>query len=172
MHSRVVNIVVGLFMLAGLVGLLILAFEVSGLTGLGNHEYYQLTAEFDDIGSLKPRAPISISGVTVGRVKSIYLDNQTYRAKVTMQIDKKFNQIPVDSAASIYTEGLIGSNYIHIEPGLDMAMLKPGGKIETTHSALILENLIGQLLYSFKSSSDAKNSTDDSKNSTEKSDSI
>lgn len=157
MHNRVISILVGLFMLAGLVGLLILAFEVSGLTGFSDHDFYQLTAEFDDIGSLKPRAPVSIAGVTVGRVQSIHLDNETYRAKVTLQIDKKFNQIPVDSAASIFTEGLIGSNYIHIEPGLDMTMFKPGGKIETTHSALILENLIGQLLYSFKSSSEDKN---------------
>lgn len=159
MRNRFIEILAGLFMLAGLLGLVILAFEVSGLTRVGGGDYYQISAEFDDVGSLKPRAQVSVSGVTIGRVKTITIDNTTFRAKVVLDIEKKFNQIPKDSSASIFTEGLLGSNYIHLEPGVDDAVLKPGGQIETTHSALILENIIGQLLYSFKSSSSEKNNT-------------
>ena len=158
-HNRLIDTLVGLFMLAGLAGLLIFAFIVSGLTQLRNGDSYSLTADFDDVGSLKPRAAVSIGGVTVGRVKSITLNSNTYRAQVVMDIEKRFNQIPVDSTASIFTQGLLGANYIHLEPGLDTNSLKPNGKIETTHSALILENLIGQLLYSFKSKDDSKSSS-------------
>jgi len=142
-------------MLAGLLGLIILAFKVSGLTQIvGNNNYYSVTAEFNNIGGLRIRAPVSVSGVTVGRVNSISLDPLTFRAKVVLQINNHFNQFPRDSSASILTEGLLGSNYISLTPGFDTVSLKAGDVIETTHSALILENLVGQLMYSLKNDSE------------------
>lgn len=151
MRNRAINFIVGLFMLAGLLGLLLLAFKVSGLTTfLGKRNYYVISAEFDNIGDLKVRAPVTVSGVTVGRVKNILLDPTTFRANVKLQISQKFSQFPTDTAASILTQGLLGSNYISLTPGFDQKTLKAGGMIETTHSALILENLIGQLMFNLK----------------------
>jgi len=138
---------VGFFMIVALCGLLFLAFKVSGLTQLGNGHYYVLKADFDNIGGLKVRAPVSVSGVKVGRVSDIQLDPQTYRASVTLQINNGYKDLPVDTSASILTQGLLGSNYISLSPGFDQKMLQPGERIETTHSALILENLIGQLMF-------------------------
>ena len=150
MRTRMVEIMAGLFMIAGLLALLVLAFKISGLSFIGAHNDYVLTADFDNIGSLKVRAPVAVSGVTIGRVRSIQLDPETFRAKVTLQISAKMNTLPVDTAASILTKGLLGSNYINLTPGFDQRYLKSGGVIETTHSALILENLIGQLLFNVK----------------------
>lgn len=138
---------VGIFIIAAFFGLLLLAFKVSGLSEVGDHNYYMLRADFDNIGGLKVRAPVSISGVKIGSVVDIRLDPDTYRADVTMQINKKYKSIPVDTSASILTQGLLGSNYISLSPGYETDMLKPGQRIQTTHSALILENLIGQLMF-------------------------
>ncbi|MCB1826904.1 MAG: outer membrane lipid asymmetry maintenance protein MlaD [Coxiellaceae bacterium] len=158
MRSKVMDFVVGLFILAGLLGLLLLAFKVSGLTTMvGSHDYYTVSAEFDNVGDLAVRAPVSVSGVTVGRVSSIQLDPTTFRAKVILQIDKRFNQFPKDSSASILTQGLLGSNYISLSPGFDTAPLKQGSVIESTNSALILENLVGQLMYNLKNGGDNGN---------------
>lgn len=148
MRNHWLEVGVGFFIVIALCGLLFLAFKVSGLTQIGNGNTYVLRADFDNIGDLKVRAPVSVSGVKVGRVSAIKLDPQTYRAEVIMQINNHFQDFPVDSSASILTEGLLGSNYISLSPGFDQQMLKPGGQIETTHSALILENLIGQLMFS------------------------
>jgi phospholipid/cholesterol/gamma-HCH transport system substrate-binding protein len=138
---------VGFFIIVGLCGLFFLAFKVSGLTQIGNGHYYVLKADFDNIGALKVRAPVSVSGVKVGRVSDISLDPQTYRASVTLQINNGYKDLPVDTSASILTQGLLGSNYISLSPGFDQKMLTSGEHIETTHSALILENLIGQLMF-------------------------
>lgn len=147
MRNHWLEVGVGFFIIIALCGLLFLAFKVSGLTQIGNGHYYTVTADFDNIGGLKVRAPVSVSGVKVGRVTEIQLDPQTYRATVTLQIDNGFKDLPVDTSASILTQGLLGSNYISLSPGFDQQMLKQGGRIETTHSALILENLIGQLMF-------------------------
>ncbi len=152
MRNKIIEIAAGLFMILGLVGLSLLAFKVSGLTSLHEEAYYKVSANFDEIGNLKVRAPVLISGVKVGRVTDISLDQNTFRAKVLMHINKEFFQIPIDSSASILTQGLLGSNYIGITPGFETNTLKAGGLIETTHSALILENLLGQLLFNLKSS--------------------
>lgn len=146
MRNHWLEVGVGFFIIAALCGLLFLAFKVSGLTQLGNGHYYVLKADFDNIGGLKVRAPVSVSGVKVGRVSAIELDPQTYRATVILQINNDF-KVPMDTAASILTQGLLGSNYISLSPGFDQKMLQPDGRIETTHSALILENLIGQLMF-------------------------
>lgn len=157
MRNRTLEIIVGLFMVVGFLGLLFLAFKVSGLTLGAAGPTYQITADFDDIGSLRLRAPVQVSGVTVGRVLAINLDPNTFRARVTLQIDNKYNDLPVDTSASIFTQGILGSNYIALSPGFETDSLKDGGHIDTTHSALILENLIGQLLFSLKSDKSDKN---------------
>ena len=147
MRNHWLEVSVGIFIMAALCGLLFLAFKVSGLTSMGDGHYYVIKAEFDNIGGLKVRAPVSVSGVKVGRVTAIALNPQTYRASVTMQINDGYKDLPVDTSASILTEGLLGSNYISLSPGFESQMLQPGGRIETTHSALILENLVGQLMF-------------------------
>lgn len=151
MAKRTMEFIVGLFMLAGLAALVLLAFKVSGLTKIGNGDTYTVMAEFDNIGGLKIRAPVAIGGVRIGQVEGISLDKNSFRAVVTMRIENKFNNLPDDSSASIFTQGILGSNYISIVPGFEPESLKSGDLIETTHSALILENLIGQLIYSMKS---------------------
>lgn len=149
-HNRTVEAVVGLFLMAAFIALLVLAFWVSGLTSIGNGNYYTLYADFDNIGGLKVRAPVAIAGVTVGKVSQITLDPKTFRARVTIKIENSVHDIPFDSSASILTQGLLGANYISIAPGFEEKELKPGGMIETTHSALILENVVGQLIYNVK----------------------
>jgi phospholipid/cholesterol/gamma-HCH transport system substrate-binding protein len=149
-QKRYVEVIVGLFMLSGLVALLLLALKVSGLTQGAASDYYRLTAEFDNIGALKERAPVRIAGVRIGQVEKIELHNKHFRAKVTLLVNNKDNNLPTDTAASILTEGLLGSNYISLTPGFEADLLKNGDAIMTTHPALILENLIGQLLFSLK----------------------
>lgn len=137
-------------MLVGLLALFALAFKVSGLIQLTQAQHYTVTAEFDDIGSLKPRAPIRIAGVRIGKVHSIHLDPFTYKAMVTFFIDKQNDKLPADSSAKIMTEGLLGANYISITPGFEDLVLHDGDRLDNTHSALILENIMGQLLFSLK----------------------
>ena len=150
LRMRITETFVGLFMIAGLIALAVLAFKVSGLADLGHGSSYVVTAEFDNIGGLKVRAPVSVSGVRVGRVSSITIDNNNFRARVVLQIDKNINTLPIDTSASILSQGILGANYISLAPGFEEGNLKGGDRIETTHSALILENLIGQLIYSLK----------------------
>jgi len=150
-QQGLINFIVGLFVIAAGICLLILAFQVSGLTTYTSGNTYTITADFNNVGDLKVRAPVTIGGVTIGRVTDIKLHAKTFKAVVVIQIDKKENNIPVDSTASIFTAGLIGANYISITPGYETEFLKEGGKIENTNQALILQNLIGQLLFSLKS---------------------
>lgn len=156
MKSRAVDFVVGIFIIAALLALIFLAFRVSDFTTLGNGQFYRVSAEFDNIGGLKIRAPVSVSGVKIGEVVSIGLDSHNYRALVHMQINKRYNNLPTDTSANIFTQGILGSNYVSLTPGFEEKNLKSGSRIETTHSALVLENLIGQLIYSLKSDNDPK----------------
>ena len=154
MRIRLLEIIVGCFMLAGLVALLVLAFTVSGFAPrVGNHSY-TVTANFDNVGDLKVRAPVTIAGVHVGEVTKITLDKDTFRAHVRMKIADTQDKIPYDSAARILTQGLLGSNYVSIEPGYGDEsgdnFLKGSSVIEETHPALILENLIGQFLFNIQ----------------------
>lgn len=163
-NTRTLELIVGLFMLAGIAAILVLALKVSGLASdsmIGNKGYY-VTADFDTIGSLKVRSPVTIAGVHVGEVTNIKLDKTTYRATVTLLLDQQQNALPIDSSASIYTQGLLGANYISLTPGYDTRFLKNGDVIETTHPALILEDLIGQFLFSInnKDKDDDKATTD------------
>jgi phospholipid/cholesterol/gamma-HCH transport system substrate-binding protein len=145
--QRKVECLVGIFLLLGILGLVILAFKVSGLTSFFQAPGYQVTAEFDDIGQLKVRGPVKIGGVTVGEVSKIMLDATSYRAKVVLNINNSVKDIPADSSASILTAGLLGDNYVAITPMYSNDFLKDGSQIEETNSAMILEKMIGQFLF-------------------------
>ncbi len=146
---RVTETAVGFFMLAGLAALLMLAFKVSGLyASVSTEGKYHVYARFSDIGNLKPRSRVTVAGVTVGRVSSIKLDPNTLQAIVTMTINDAIKTLSEDSVASIYTSGLIGDNYIALESGASDEYLKNNSEIEETNSAVVLEKLIGQFLYS------------------------
>jgi len=151
-RAKFIDIWVGLFMLAGIVALLVLALKVSGLSTYVGRDGYSITANFDNIGGLKVRSPVTIAGVYVGQVTNIQLDKKTFKATVTMQIAPNQNQIPKDTSAGILTAGLLGANYISLVPGFDQTFLKNGDQIENTHPALILEDLIGQLVFSLTKS--------------------
>ena len=146
MNKRFIEIIVGLFMLAGFLALIMLALRVSGLSHHERSSYYSLTAEFDNIGALRVRAPVRVAGVRIGQVARIGLDKDNYRAKVLLYINNR-NQLPVDTNASILTEGLLGANYVNLTPGYKDQMLSNGGEILNTHPAIVLENLIGQMVF-------------------------
>jgi phospholipid/cholesterol/gamma-HCH transport system substrate-binding protein len=156
LSQRKMESFVGLFLLAAILALMVLAFKVSGLTSFFKGKSYAVTAQFDDIGQLKVRAPIKVGGVLIGEVSSIKLDPATFKAIVTLRIENKFNQIPEDSTAAILTSGLLGYNYIELTPMYSQNFLKNGGEIQDTSSAMILEKLIGQLIYKLGNSSDDK----------------
>lgn len=153
-QKRILEMTVGLFMIAGILSVLLLVLKVSGLSQSASSDNYRVVAEFDNIGSLKARAPVRIAGVKIGQIEKIELQDQRFKAKVTLLINKKENHLPSDTSASILTEGLLGSNYISLTPGYEDELLKNGSVIENTHPALILENLIGQLLFSLKNKDD------------------
>lgn len=146
MERTTIDLWVGIFVTAGLVGLLVLALKVGNASSVSVSDGYTITAEFDDIGGLKVRAPVKSAGVVVGRVENIAFDNQTLRAHVAMRIDKRF-EFPKDSSVSILTSGLLGDQFIGITGGADTALLKDGDKVRLTQSAIVLEKVIGQFLY-------------------------
>jgi len=148
MNSRAIEIFVGLFMLLFLAAMFVLAMKVSNLTSLSSAKGYQLVAKFENIGGLKPRAPVSASGVRVGQVDSIEYDAETFEAVVTLSINEEFSSFPLDTSASIYTAGLLGEQYIGLDPGAEDDVLQDSDEIEQTQSALVLERLIGQVLFS------------------------
>ena len=145
---RLSEILVGAFMALGFVALFFLAMRVSNLSMATAGEGYTLTAKFDNIGSLRVRAPITMAGVRLGRVEAIDFDQETYQALVTLRIDDRYDQIPTDTFANIYTAGLLGEQYIGLDPGGSPDTLSDGDRIEFTQSALILEQMIGQFLLS------------------------
>src|SRR6185436_13613853 len=147
---------VGLFVAAGIAALAMLAFKVGNLTTSEVDGGYKVTAQFDNIGGLKVKAPITLAGVRVGRVSRITLDKERFRATVEMQIDGRYNNQPTDSSASILTSGLLGDQYIGIEPGGSDENLKDGGAFQTTASAIVLEKLIGQVLFGKASEMETK----------------
>lgn len=147
LSQRTVESVVGLFLVAAILCLIVLAFKVSGLTSFFRASGYEITAQFDDIGQLKVRSAVKISGVSVGEVSGIWLDPQSFKATVSMRIHSKVNDIPEDSSASILTAGLLGDNYVALTPMYSDRFLKEGSELTDTHSAMILEKLIGQFLF-------------------------
>lgn len=148
MNSRAIEITVGLFMLLFLGAMFVLSMKVSNLTSLTSTEGYTLIAKFENIGGLKERAPVSASGVRVGEVSEIIYDSETFEASVTLSIDKNYNAFPLDTTASIYTAGLLGEQYIGLDPGAEEDVLQDSDEITLTQSAIVLERLIGQVLFS------------------------
>ena len=152
-NNRAIEIGVGLFVAAGIAALFMLAMQVSNLSTIvsGDDDSYIISATFENVGGLKERAPVTVSGVRIGRVDAINYDLDAYEAVVTLRIDNAFDRFPEDTAASIFTSGLLGEQYIALEPGGSMENLGGGDRIQLTQSALVLEQLIGQFLYSVTS---------------------
>ncbi|MDH5469216.1 MAG: outer membrane lipid asymmetry maintenance protein MlaD [Gammaproteobacteria bacterium] len=159
MNSRTLEIGVGLFVAAGLAALFMLAMQVSNLASLGGDaDSYTVTAGFENIGGLKVRSPVTVSGVRVGRVSAIDYDTTAYEAVVTLSIDSTYNAFPNDTSASIFTAGLLGEQYIALDPGGAMENLGEGSRIRLTQSALVMEQIIGQFLYSMAAKNEEKTS--------------
>jgi phospholipid/cholesterol/gamma-HCH transport system substrate-binding protein len=146
MERALLDLWVGIFVAAGLAALLILALQVSNASTFNTGESYHVTAEFDNIGGLKVRAPVKSAGVLVGRVERIEFDNTKFVARVTIRLDKRY-EFPTDTTASILTSGLLGEQYIGLDGGGDSEILKDGDSFKLTQSAVVLEKLIGQFLY-------------------------
>jgi len=138
---------VGVFVLMGIAALLFLSLKVANLSSFSNGATYPISARFDNIGGLKVRGAVKSAGVVVGRVTAIDFDNQSFEARVTMALDDRF-RFPKDTAAKILTSGLLGDQYVGLAPGGDTANLQAGDTLTITQSAVVLENLIGQFLYS------------------------
>lgn len=147
MSRSVLDLWVGIFVAIGMAALLFLAMKVGNLSAAHMSESYVLQAKFDNIGGLKVRGPVKSAGVVVGRIADIHFDGATYEAVVTMNIDGRYH-FPKDTFASIYTSGLLGEQYIGLDVGGEEQMLKPGDTIAKTQSAVVLEKLISQLLFS------------------------
>jgi len=147
-NSKTVEITVGIFIVIGAAALFMLAMQVSNLSNATGGDGYSVTARFENIGGLKVRSPVSVAGVRVGRVANIGFDNTTYEAVVTMEISGQYNTLPTDTSASIFTAGLLGEQYVSLEPGGEEKFLVEGGDLRLTQSAIVLEQVIGQFLYS------------------------
>jgi phospholipid/cholesterol/gamma-HCH transport system substrate-binding protein len=147
-QTRAIEIGTGLFVLLGFAALFFLVTQITSREfGLGDGGF-KLTATFEQVGGLKPGAPVSMSGVTIGRVESIAYDFNVYRASVVLRIEPTYDKIPDDSDASILTAGLLGGQYVGIGPGASETFFKEGDRIEFTQSAIVLENLISKFLFS------------------------
>ena len=146
MERTTLDLWVGIFVVAGIAALVMLAMKVGNLGTYNVSDAYQVQAYFTNIGGLKPKASIKSAGVLVGRVTGITLDTERYEAKVEMSLDSRY-QFPKDTFANILTSGLLGEQYIGLMPGGDSEMLKNGGIIKKTQSAVVLEDLIGKFIY-------------------------
>ena len=146
MSRRTLDLWVGFFVVLGFAALIFLAVRVGGDSDVSGKSSYSVEAVFDNIGGLKAHAPVKSAGVIVGRVARIKLDPQTFRARVRLEINTRF-EFPQDTSASILTSGLLGEQYIGLDPGGDEVLLKNGDKLQLTQSAIVLEKLIGQFLF-------------------------
>ncbi len=146
--SKKVEVLVGALFVMATLALIFLALNVSNFSKLSSGKGYKVTAQFNNIGGLSTKAKVTMSGVTIGRVTDISYDKQAFQAVVTMVIDPKYDYLPEDSQASIYTAGLLGEQYISLEPGAEDASLVEGSSIDLTQSAIVLEEIIGKVLVS------------------------
>jgi len=147
MEKRNLDMLVGFFVLLGAAALVFLSLKAANLANFSFDSTYALTARFDNVGGLKIRAPVKSAGVTIGRISKIAFDDKTFQGVVTLVIDHRY-KFPDDTSAKILTSGLLGDQYVGLEPGADDKNLNPGDTIKLTQSAVVLENLIGQMLYS------------------------
>lgn len=155
MDRTTLDLWVGIFVAIGVAALFGLAMKVGNLTSSKIGPTYTVTAAFDNVGSLKPHAPIKSAGVVVGRVDNIVFNSETYEAVVTLNIDERY-AFPIDTFANIYTAGLLGEQYIGLEAGGDEVVLKNGDKIDKTQDAIVLEKMISQFLFNKASETEAK----------------
>ncbi|NKB61445.1 MAG: outer membrane lipid asymmetry maintenance protein MlaD [Gammaproteobacteria bacterium] len=146
MQSKAIEVWVGIFMLIGVAALVMLAVQVSG-AGKGGGETYRLEAKFENVGGLNEKAPVMIGGVRIGRVGGIRIDKDDYGAVVELDIEKQYDNLPIDTGASILTAGLLGAQFVGLSPGADDFFLEPGDMLELTQSAIQLENLISQFMF-------------------------
>ena len=146
--SRQIEILVGAFIAGGLVALFFLAMKVSNLGALNTGDSYQIKAAFDNIGSLKVKAPVTMAGVEIGRVSDIGYDKENFQALVILDIYREYDQIPDDTFAKILTAGLLGEQYVGLDPGGSETVLRDGSEIELTQPALVLEEVVGQFIFS------------------------
>jgi phospholipid/cholesterol/gamma-HCH transport system substrate-binding protein len=156
MQKKSLDVWVGMFVLLGAAALLFLALKAGNMSSFSFNPTYQVTGKFDNIGGLKPQAPVKSAGVVVGRVADIRFDDKTFQANVILNLDSSF-QFPKDSSLKILTSGLLGEQYIGISPGGDVKNLANGDKISSTQSAVVLEDLISQFLYSKAADSGGNN---------------
>lgn len=146
MEKRNLEILVGLFVVLGAVALVFLSLKAANLASFSFDSTYSLIARFDNVGGLKIRAPVKSAGVRVGQITSIVFDDKSFQGVVRMQVDRRY-QFPTDTSAKILTSGLLGDQYIGLDPGADEKNLQPGDSIKLTQSAVVLEELIGKALY-------------------------
>jgi len=153
-QTRTMEVGTGLFALLGIGALFFLTTQTTGRNDFDSDDTYRVEARFENVGSLKPRAPVAMSGVTIGRVTDVRFDPVALEATVTLIIDSQYDQIPEDSDASILTSGLLGSQYIGLQAGGSDSYLENGSEIYFTQSAIVLENLIGKFLVNSGSGGD------------------
>ncbi|CAE6941831.1 MULTISPECIES: outer membrane lipid asymmetry maintenance protein MlaD [Pseudomonas] len=146
MQNRTLEVGVGLFLLAGMLALMLLALRVSGLAVGAGEDTYKVYAHFDNIAGLTVRSKVTMAGVSIGKVTAIDLDRDSYTGRVTMELNKDVDNLPIDSTASILTAGLLGEKYVGISVGGEEELLADGGTIHDTQSSLVLEELIGKFL--------------------------
>ncbi|HFD32000.1 MAG TPA: outer membrane lipid asymmetry maintenance protein MlaD [Gammaproteobacteria bacterium] len=147
LNKAKLELTVGVFVVIGLAALLFLAMKVSSLSSFSSENTYQISAMFENVGGLKVRAPVMMSGVRIGEVSNISLDMETFEARVVFVLGSEY-QLPLDTSAAIFTSGLLGEQYISLEPGGEDAVLKAGDQIKLSQSAMVLEQVLGQFLFS------------------------
>ena len=157
--NRSVSVAVGLFVLLALAGMVFLALQASNARGFRMSHPYQVNADFADISGLSKNAKVTMAGVQIGKVKSIGYDQETYKAKVVLEISGEYDRLPLDSSADILTAGLLGEKYIGVVPGGDPAMLQNGDTIQYTGSSMVLEKLIQQFVTQMSAKGDASKTT-------------
>ena len=146
--SRAIDISTGLFVVLGFAAIAFLVTQITSKEVAVHSDSYRLKAQFENVGGLKPGAPVTMSGVTVGRVEKIIYDMKLFKAVVTLRIDGRYNAIPNDSDASIFTAGLLGGQYVALSPGGSEEAFKNGDQVEFVQDAVVLENLISKYLFS------------------------
>ncbi|MFC2752954.1 MAG: outer membrane lipid asymmetry maintenance protein MlaD [Cardiobacterium sp.] len=157
--NRSISVAVGLFVLLALAGMVFLALQASNARGFRMSHPYQVNADFADISGLSKNAKVTMAGVQIGKVKSIGYDQETYKAKVVLEISGEYDRLPLDSSADILTAGLLGEKYIGVVPGGDPAMLQNGDTIQYTGSSMVLEKLIQQFVTQMSAKGDASKTT-------------
>lgn len=145
-HSKTQDTLVGLFVATGIAALFYMALQVSNLGTYTSNDSYTVVAHFENSGGLKVKSPVSVAGVRIGRVSSIRLDKDSHESIVEMRIESQYDNLPEDSGASIYTAGLLGEQYINIDPGASDVFLHDKSQIDITSSAIVLEEMIGKFM--------------------------